>query len=536
MKKIICSLLIALMVFAMVPATVFAAGNENAVYISYNNGNNKNDGYSADSSKKSLGSSGGDGAMGLLQSGGVLVVSEKLHIGASYTWSTRGPVTITANYDGVDYKNTEPATNPKSGSMKFASGATLTITSEVTLDDLILFQEGAQNTIIVADGGYLVVTENIVTMSKQKYFMKIVVEKGGEAVINGGTFSAVEGDGTIKIGEKATILSEGSTGSGNDQPAVAASDVCFLDYGGNNTNSGLSDSEPKKGLGGGAFSVLKNGGTIVVVGKAYIAGTADANEYSLPAFSNPLTFTSVWNGKDYKNPEPAKNPACAFKMGSATVFHVSSDLIFDNIILFQENSQNTIHVKSGATLTITDTVEFLSKPGLDYHYKLVLDEGSVAILSAEAQSTLEIEGNGTVIPYVSEGGTTPDTPAQPGTVVKMTIGATAGYVNGEEKPLDAAPIIRNERTMLPVRFVAEAFGATVAWDGATSTATIKSDSVEIQITIGKASAIVNGKTVFLDVPAFIENGRTYMPVRFVAESLGATVAWDGATSTATLSK
>ena len=122
------------------------------------------------------------------------------------------------------------------------------------------------------------------------------------------------------------------------------------------------------------------------------------------------------------------------------------------------------------------------------------------------------------------------------TVVKMTIGQAVGYINDVEKALDAAPIIRESRTMLPVRFVAEAFGAEVAWDGATSTATVKTEDVEIKITIGSNIAVVNGNTVTLDVPAFIENSRTYMPVRFVAENLGATVIWDGATSTATLTK
>ena len=127
-------------------------------------------------------------------------------------------------------------------------------------------------------------------------------------------------------------------------------------------------------------------------------------------------------------------------------------------------------------------------------------------------------------------------PAAKPTEVKMTIGDTVGYINGEAKTLDAAPIIRDGRTMLPVRFVAEAFGATVGWDGATSTATVKTDDVEIKITIGAKVAYVNGAEVALDAPAFIENGRTYMPVRFVAENLGATVGWDGATSTATLTK
>lgn len=118
--------------------------------------------------------------------------------------------------------------------------------------------------------------------------------------------------------------------------------------------------------------------------------------------------------------------------------------------------------------------------------------------------------------------------------IKMTIGENVGYVNGVANELDAAPIIRGNRTMLPVRFVAENLGAAVEWDGATSTATVKTDDVEIKIVIGKTSATVNGEAVALDAPAFIENNRTYMPVRFVAENLGATVEWDGATSTATI--
>ena len=124
----------------------------------------------------------------------------------------------------------------------------------------------------------------------------------------------------------------------------------------------------------------------------------------------------------------------------------------------------------------------------------------------------------------------------PKTVVEMTIGEDVGYINGTPVALDAAPIIRGSRTMLPVRFVAEAFGAKVGWDGATSTATISTSDVELKITIGANEAFVNGNAVALDSPAFIENSRTYMPVRFVSENLGATVAWDGATSTATITK
>ena len=120
--------------------------------------------------------------------------------------------------------------------------------------------------------------------------------------------------------------------------------------------------------------------------------------------------------------------------------------------------------------------------------------------------------------------------------LKMTVGSTQAFLNGEAQTLDAAPMIRESRTMLPVRFVAESLGAAVAWDGGTSTAVITSPDTEIKITIGMSMAHVNGEEKLLDAPAFIENSRTYLPVRFVAESLGAVVAWDGETSTAVITK
>ncbi len=122
------------------------------------------------------------------------------------------------------------------------------------------------------------------------------------------------------------------------------------------------------------------------------------------------------------------------------------------------------------------------------------------------------------------------------TVIKLTIGKMEGIVNAVSKPLDAAPVIRNSRTMLPVRFVAESFGAEVGWDGVTSTVTVTTATTKLEIRIGSATAKINGAEVKLDSPAFIENSRTYLPVRFVAENLGAIVEWDGATSTATLTK
>ncbi|MBR5011508.1 MAG: copper amine oxidase N-terminal domain-containing protein, partial [Clostridia bacterium] len=128
------------------------------------------------------------------------------------------------------------------------------------------------------------------------------------------------------------------------------------------------------------------------------------------------------------------------------------------------------------------------------------------------------------------------------TEVKLTIGSTIAYINGEATTLDAAPINRNNRTMLPVRFLANAFGVAndgIKWDAATRTATLTNATTTIVVTIDAPTMTVNGETVALDAPAIIEQNRTYLPVRAIANALGVAnenIAWDGATSTATLVK
>ena len=128
------------------------------------------------------------------------------------------------------------------------------------------------------------------------------------------------------------------------------------------------------------------------------------------------------------------------------------------------------------------------------------------------------------------------------TEVKLTIGSTTAYINGEAQTLDSAPINRNNRTMLPVRFLANAFGVSndgIKWDAATRTATLTNSEVTIVVTIDAPEMTVNGEKVALDSPAIIENNRTYLPVRAIANALGVkneNIAWDAATNTATLVK
>jgi len=101
---------------------------------------------------------------------------------------------------------------------------------------------------------------------------------------------------------------------------------------------------------------------------------------------------------------------------------------------------------------------------------------------------------------------------------------------------DSEPYIdANSRTMVPVRAIAEALGAEVGWDGALWRVTlVRGDSV-VNLTIGSNVAVVNGVPVTMDTVAVLRNSRTMVPVRFVSEFFGAVVGWDGVTRTVTVS-
>lgn len=123
----------------------------------------------------------------------------------------------------------------------------------------------------------------------------------------------------------------------------------------------------------------------------------------------------------------------------------------------------------------------------------------------------------------------------------LTIGEKSAKAFGKDVENDVAPIIRNDRTMLPARFVAENLGAKVLWDEDKQLVTVsgkneKDEDVTILITIGADTAIVNGEEIKLDSPAFIENDRTYTPVRFIAEQLGTSVEWNEEAKTVTITK
>lgn len=93
--------------------------------------------------------------------------------------------------------------------------------------------------------------------------------------------------------------------------------------------------------------------------------------------------------------------------------------------------------------------------------------------------------------------------------------------------LSSQPVVISGVTLVPISDILRPIGAEIGWNSTTQTATIKKDSTEIVIVIGQNYATVNGNKINLALPARLQSGRTMIPLRFVSESLGYNVQWDG---------
>ncbi len=107
-------------------------------------------------------------------------------------------------------------------------------------------------------------------------------------------------------------------------------------------------------------------------------------------------------------------------------------------------------------------------------------------------------------------------------------------VNGKEVVFDQKPIIDNNRTLVPLRAIFEALGASVGWDNDTNSVIATKDDTVIFMQIGHNKLFKNNEAIELDVPPKLVNDRTLVPVRAIAESFNLKVSWDEATQTVTI--
>ncbi|HHV19757.1 MAG TPA: copper amine oxidase [Thermoanaerobacterales bacterium] len=118
----------------------------------------------------------------------------------------------------------------------------------------------------------------------------------------------------------------------------------------------------------------------------------------------------------------------------------------------------------------------------------------------------------------------PAKPCEAATYVKVLL-------NGENIDFDVPPIIENDRTLAPFRKIGEALGAQIEWDQDTKTVTANKEDKRVVLRIGDYTAYINQTPIKLDTPPIIKDNRTLVPVRFFSEAFGAAVMWDNAVRT-----
>lgn len=108
-------------------------------------------------------------------------------------------------------------------------------------------------------------------------------------------------------------------------------------------------------------------------------------------------------------------------------------------------------------------------------------------------------------------------------------------INGQQILFDVQPVLINGRVLVPLRGVTETLGAEVFWDNLSRTATIVQGTTKIVITVDSNTVYKNLYPIRLDVPARILNGRTMVPLRFISEAFGAVITWNPPTKSVTIS-
>lgn len=121
-------------------------------------------------------------------------------------------------------------------------------------------------------------------------------------------------------------------------------------------------------------------------------------------------------------------------------------------------------------------------------------------------------------------------------IIKFMVGRNAYTVGERANGMDATPYIENGRAYVPVRYLGNALGAETKWEEGTQTVTLYKGNIEVNLVLNSNKIMINGQNKEIDVAAVERNRRTYLPARFVAEAFGYQVMWDEKLQTVSITR
>lgn len=200
-----------------------------------------------------------------------------------------------------------------------------------------------------------------------------------------------------------------------------------------------------------------------------------------------------------------------------------------------------IDVSKDARVQVIETlVNLRSGPGTSYAVVGQARQGDSLILLGQDGDWSKVQNSSGVVCYVAsnlvQSGAAPQTSVPAPQTSAPAVNASAGsdikvYLDGQLLSFDVPPQIEYGRTLVPLRRIFEALGATVDWNESNRIVTATRQGVVVQQPIGSTNPTVNGVAWPIEVPAKIVGGRTLAPLRFVGEAFGGKVSWNEAERT-----
>lgn len=267
---------------------------------------------------------------------------------------------------------------------------------------------------------------------------------------------------------------------------------------------------------------------------ASITVSGNGNTYTayLPNATKTYTFTAAGTNSNYE----WKDNSCTVSVSRKKSSSSSSDTAAPTYGVSTGKTENGKISVTPAKAEAGEKVTIKATPDSGYQLDKVTvkdkDNSNVKLTKVNDNEYTFTMPKGKVsvdATFVQKDAADDNSAAEKSKVIKLQIGSRIVNVDNEAVIYDAAPVIRNDRTLVPIRIVTETLGGKVDWNGVTKEVTLNIDGKEIKMTIGKTLEKYGVAPVIID-------GRTFVPVRFVADELGATVAWDDATKTVTITK
>jgi hypothetical protein len=425
---------------------------------------------------------------------------------------------------------------------------TWSVLEPVTSETLTGVAAGGGHLVAVGDNGIVVISDDgrIWTAGKTGLLVDM-----SSVAYGSGLFVGIGQNGMVATSSDGCVWKQISIGLTADLNNVVYQDSRFVVVGGGGTiltsSDGMNWTPQKAGTTASLFGVTSQNGVLVAVGdKGTVVTSTDAIHWSVGA-----------------TPTKEILYGCAAR-GGTFVAVGSSDTTMWTSDLAAPASPAPVRPLSGAAVDVGSvTLVWSVTPGAVTYD---VQTATAADFSRMAVEKLGVSGTSVVIgaAEVARTGTTywrvravgavlvsawsavqsftvrtvsPPQPRQ--TILVLHVASTQMSVDGTSVTIDVAPQIIEARTLLPIRWVAEPLGADVQWDPAARKATVSLGGTTLELWIGKSQAHVNGKSVAIDqqnakVVPLIMSGRTMLPVRFVAEQLGADVQWDPAARSITI--